>query len=95
MSSVVLQGAHGLPEMRNLPEGYQEIEHAKTCDRAAHPAGRDCVLQAAQAGLVGGIDKEKIVRPVAQPERVKPWQEGEHNAHFQTQDDVEQYRQLR
>lgn len=95
MSSVVLQRAHGLPKMCYLPEGYQEIEHAETCDRAAHPAGRDCVLQAAQACLVGCIDKEKIVRPVAQPERVKPWQEGKHNAHFQTQDDIEQYRKLR
>lgn len=40
------------------------------------------MLQARESGLMGGVYQEVVVGPVAQPERVNPRQEREHDAHF-------------
>ena len=85
--------------MRYLPEGYEKIEHAYAADSAAHPARSDKRLQALQAGLLRRVEQEIVVAPVAQPERrqerqnMNPRQEGQHDADFQAQDNVEDNRQ--
>lgn len=43
------------------------------------------------------VNEKVIITPIANPESAlgNPWQEGEHDAHFEAQEDVEQYRYLR
>lgn len=81
--------------MCQLPEGYEEIQKPQTAHGPAHPARSYHRSQALQAYLLRGVEQEEIVAPIAKAERrqkrqdVYPRQEGQHNAYFQTQDDVE------
>jgi hypothetical protein len=45
------------------------------------------VLQAHQPCLARGIEQQVVVAPIAQAEGMNPRQKGEHDAHFETQDD--------
>ena len=74
--------------MRDLPESDTEIEQPEPRHSAAHPAGSDGSLKTHESGLVRRVDEEIVIRPVAQPERMNPRQEREHDAHFKAQDDV-------
>jgi hypothetical protein len=81
--------------MGYLPEGYDQIQNAYAADSAAHPARRYHWTQALQAHLLRSVEQEKVVAPIAQPKRrqkrqdVNPRQEGQHEADFQAQDNVE------
>lgn len=39
------------------------------------------------------IDEKVVITPVAKPKSAlrNPWQEGEHDAHFQAKEDIEKY----
>lgn len=81
--------------MGYLPEGYEQIQNAYAAHGTAHPARRDHRAQALQAHLLRSVEQEKVVAPIAQPERrqirqdVYPRQEGQHDADFQAKDNIE------
>lgn len=80
--------------MRDFPEGYAEVEQSQARHSAAHPAGRDCVLQALQACLLRRVEQKEIVTPIRQAKRRNPGQQGEHYADFEAQDNVKDNAEL-
>lgn len=85
--------------MRYFPEGNHQIENADAAHSAAHPARGYDRAQSLQAGLLRGVEQEIVIAPIAQTERrqerqnMNPRQEGQHDADFQAQDNVENDRQ--
>ena len=80
--------------MRYLPDGYAEVQEPEPGDRAAHPAGRDRVLQTLYPGSLRRVEQEKVVAPIREAKRRIPRQQREHDAHFEAQDNVEDYAEL-
>lgn len=86
----LFEGAHALSEMRHLPEGHYEIEHAQTRHSSAHPPGSEDVAYGGHVGLLRRIDEEEVVAPVAYHfERTHPRQQRKYRAHLKTESDVE------
>jgi hypothetical protein len=87
--------------MGYLPEGYHQIQDSQAAHCASDPTRRNHRPQALQAHLLRSVKQEKIVAPIAQPERwqerqdVNPRQERQHNADLQAQDNVEDDRYSR
>lgn len=74
--------------MCHLPDGYREVEHAEARHGAAHPAGGDGQLEAVKPCLARGEEEKIVIAPIAQPERMRPGQERQHDAYLQAQDNV-------
>ena len=80
-----------LLEMKYFPEGDPDVQETNAGHSATHPSGSNYSLQRIPFGFARGVHQKIVVAPVAQPESAlrNPRQEGEHNADFQAEDDIE------
>lgn len=79
-----------LLEMKYFPEGDPDVQETNASHCPTYPSGGNYSLQYV-AGFARSVQQKIVVAPVAQPKRPlgNPWQEGEHNADFQAEDDIE------
>jgi hypothetical protein len=89
-----VQRAHGATEIHYFPRAHQDIQNAQTRHCAAHPTRRDKSLQSVP-GFVRREQQKVVVAPVAQtePSMGYPRQYGKHDAYFETENYVEDYRE--
>jgi len=78
--------------MKYFPEGDPDVQETDASHCPTDPAGGNHSLQRMNAGFARGVQQKIVIAPVAHdPESAlrNPWQEREHNADFQAEDDIE------